>query len=45
MIHKKPGRGINNPFLLGWHGESLAGSMYSLKPQALRVTAYSAVRA
>jgi hypothetical protein len=37
MIPKKPGKAINNPFLLGWHGESLAGFMYSLKPQALRV--------
>jgi hypothetical protein len=31
--------------LLCWHVESLAGSTDSIKPQALRVTASSAVRA
>jgi hypothetical protein len=40
MILKKPGIAVNNPFLLCWHGDSLAGSTNSLKPHALRVPAY-----
>ena len=38
IILIKPGIVVNNPFLLCWHGESLAGSTDSIKPQALRVT-------
>jgi hypothetical protein len=37
IVLKKAGKAESNPFLLCWHGKSVAGSTDSLKPQALRV--------
>src|SRR5918992_499828 len=37
ISQKKPGNAVDNPFLLCWHVESVAGSTDSLKPHALRV--------
>src|ERR671914_2394819 len=33
ISQKKPGNAVDNPFLLCWHGESVAGSTDSLKPK------------
>jgi hypothetical protein len=33
IILKKAEKAVSNPFLLCWHGESLAGSTNSVKPK------------